>query len=160
MLTLRLNARSSISALLTVKEVFPSTVSSVQTEPSSIRTTSSVTGGSTLTAPKLKLLLQKRIPSLLLPELKHLRLLLMLVTMFPFMLMLAKMFHLILELILSVQMLAMEPLKLQMRLARKKDMEHQKPQTLSVLRLDTEHLRHLMLSVLKKDMVLLKHLIL
>ena len=75
MLTLRLNARSSISALLTVKEVFPSTVSSAQTEPSSIRTTSSVIGGLTSTAPKLKLLLLRRMLNLPLLERKLLHLL-------------------------------------------------------------------------------------
>merc|ERR1719384_2483494 len=51
-LTLRLSARSSTSALLTELEVWPSTASSVPTAPSSTRTTSSATGGSTSTVPR------------------------------------------------------------------------------------------------------------
>merc|ERR1719232_164520 len=50
-LTLRPSARLSTSALLTAPEVWPSTASSAPTELSSTRTTSSATGGSTLTAP-------------------------------------------------------------------------------------------------------------
>merc|ERR1719331_3225892 len=50
-LTPRLSAKLSTSALLTEQEVWPSTASSVPTEPSSTRTTSSATGGSTSTAP-------------------------------------------------------------------------------------------------------------
>merc|ERR1712233_20124 len=49
--TVRLSARSSTSVPLMEPVVFPSTASSVPTEPSSTRTTSSATGGSTLTAP-------------------------------------------------------------------------------------------------------------
>merc|ERR1719384_2202509 len=51
-LTPRLSARSSTSALLTEPEVWPSTASSVPTELSSTRTTSSATGGSTSTVPR------------------------------------------------------------------------------------------------------------
>merc|ERR1719464_720442 len=50
-LTPRPSARLSTSALLTAPEVWPSTASSAPTELSSTRTTSSATGGSTLTAP-------------------------------------------------------------------------------------------------------------
>merc|ERR1719334_512257 len=49
--TLRLSAGPSISALLMELEGWPSTASSVPTEHCSTRTTSSVTGGSTSTAP-------------------------------------------------------------------------------------------------------------
>ena len=72
MLTLKLNVRLSIFALLTVKVDLPSTVSSAPTEQFSTRTTSSVIGGLTSTAPKLKLLLLKRMLNLLLLERKHL----------------------------------------------------------------------------------------
>ena len=73
MLILRPSARHSTSALLMDKEVWPSIASSAPTEPSSTRTTSSATGGSTLTAPRLKvstprmrrLLLSERLPLLL-----------------------------------------------------------------------------------------------
>merc|ERR1712072_1106526 len=51
-LTQRLSARSSTSALLTEPEVWPSTASSVPTELSSTRATSSATGGSTSTVPR------------------------------------------------------------------------------------------------------------
>merc|ERR1719232_404111 len=51
--TPRLSARLSTSAQPMVLEVSPSTASSAPTEPSSTRTTSSATGGSTLTAPPL-----------------------------------------------------------------------------------------------------------
>ena len=59
MLTLRPSARPSISAQLTVRAVSPSTASSAPMEPSSTRTTSSVTGGSTLTAMKLRVCTQR-----------------------------------------------------------------------------------------------------
>ena len=108
MLILRLSARSSISALLTVKVDLPSTVSSAPMEPSSTRTTSSVIGGSTSTALKLKLWLLKRIPNLLLPELKLLKLLPMLVMMFLLMPMLATMSLHTLKLMRLVPMLPME----------------------------------------------------
>ena len=52
MLMRRLNVKFSTSVQLMELVVFPSTVSSVPTEPSSTRTTSSATGGSTLTAPQ------------------------------------------------------------------------------------------------------------
>merc|ERR1719232_2478422 len=52
MLIQKPNAKCSTSALLMVLEVLPNTASSALTEPSSTRTTSSVTGGSTLTALK------------------------------------------------------------------------------------------------------------
>jgi len=52
MLMTRPDARSSTSAQLTVRAVSPSTASSAPTEPSSTRTTSSATGGSTSTAPR------------------------------------------------------------------------------------------------------------
>merc|ERR1740124_1240245 len=55
MLTLRLNVKPSTFAQLMVLEVWPSTASSVLMEHSSTRTTSSVTGGSTLTAPLLRI---------------------------------------------------------------------------------------------------------
>merc|ERR1719336_1382516 len=51
-LTPRLSAKLSTSALLTEPVVWPSTASSVPTELSSTRTTSSATGGSTSTAPR------------------------------------------------------------------------------------------------------------
>merc|ERR1739848_649454 len=51
-LTLRPNARYSTSVPLTVSEVWANTPSSAPTVPSSTRTTSSVTGGSTLTVPR------------------------------------------------------------------------------------------------------------
>merc|ERR1711892_1216214 len=51
MLTLRLNVKYSTFAQLMELEVWPSTASSVLMVHSSTRTTSSVTGGSTLTAP-------------------------------------------------------------------------------------------------------------
>merc|ERR1719483_883807 len=51
MLTLRLNVKHSTFAQLLELEVWPSTASSVLMVHSSTRTTSSVTGGSTLTAP-------------------------------------------------------------------------------------------------------------
>ena len=52
-LTPRPSARLSTSAQLTEPVASPSTASSAPTEPSSTRTTSSATGGSTLTAPPL-----------------------------------------------------------------------------------------------------------
>merc|ERR1719397_1508350 len=52
--TLRLSARLSTSARLMALVGSPSTASSAPTEPSSTRTTSSATGGSTLTAPPLR----------------------------------------------------------------------------------------------------------
>merc|ERR1712123_403107 len=51
MLTLRLNVKHSTFAQLMELEVWPSTASSVLMVHSSTRTTSFVTGGSTLTAP-------------------------------------------------------------------------------------------------------------
>merc|ERR1719208_628589 len=54
MLTQRLSVRHSIFAQLTVLEVWPSTASYAPTEQSSTRTTSSVIGGSTSTALRLK----------------------------------------------------------------------------------------------------------
>ena len=54
MLIQKLSVKHSTSALLMVLEVLPSTASSVPMELSSTRTTSSVTGGSTLTAPLLR----------------------------------------------------------------------------------------------------------
>jgi len=51
---LRLSARSSTFAPLMDRAVLPSTPSSAPTEPSSTRTTSSAIGGSTSTAPKLR----------------------------------------------------------------------------------------------------------
>ena len=51
----RLNVRCSTSVLLMVLEALPSTASSAPTEPSSTRTTSSVTGGSTLTVTMLRI---------------------------------------------------------------------------------------------------------
>merc|ERR1712128_233408 len=53
-LTLRPSARCSTSVPMTELEVCPSTVSSVPTELSSTRTISSATGGSTLTALRLR----------------------------------------------------------------------------------------------------------
>merc|ERR1712106_1254753 len=55
MLTLRLNVKHSTFAQLMELEVWPSTASSVLMVHSSTRTTSSVTGGSTLTAPLLRI---------------------------------------------------------------------------------------------------------
>jgi len=55
MLTLRLNVKHSTFARLMELEVWPSTASSVLMVHSSTRTTSSVTGGSTLTAPLLRI---------------------------------------------------------------------------------------------------------
>merc|ERR1719431_159114 len=55
MLTLRLNVKHSTFAQLMELEVWPSTASSVLMAHSSTRTTSSVTGGSTLTAPLLRI---------------------------------------------------------------------------------------------------------
>merc|ERR1711892_962035 len=54
MLTLRLNVKHSTFAQLMELEVWPSIASSVLMVHSSTRTTSSVTGGSTLTAPLLR----------------------------------------------------------------------------------------------------------
>ena len=54
MLIQKLSVKHSTSALLMVLEVLPSTASSVPMELSLTRTTSSVTGGSTLTAPLLR----------------------------------------------------------------------------------------------------------
>merc|ERR1719431_1590597 len=54
MLTLKLSAKPSTFAQLMGLEVWPSTASSVPMVPSSTRTTSSATGGSTLTAPLLR----------------------------------------------------------------------------------------------------------
>merc|ERR1712209_86137 len=64
----KLNAKCSTSALLMVLEVLPSTASSAPMEPSSIRTTSSVTGGSMLIVPSLLLLPRPRTLRLLLLE--------------------------------------------------------------------------------------------
>merc|ERR550532_2262517 len=55
MLTLRLSVKHSIFAQLMELEVLPSTASSVLMEHSSTRTISSVIGGSTLTAPLLRI---------------------------------------------------------------------------------------------------------
>merc|ERR1712020_501850 len=55
MLILRLSVKHSIFAQLMELEVWPSTASSVLMVHSSTRTTSSVIGGSTLTAPLLKI---------------------------------------------------------------------------------------------------------
>merc|ERR1711892_1650576 len=55
MLTLKPNAKLSTFAQLMELEVWPSTASSVLMVHSSTRTTSSVTGGSTLTAPLLRI---------------------------------------------------------------------------------------------------------
>merc|ERR1712123_543363 len=84
MLTLRLNVKHSTFAQLMELEVWPSTASSVLMVHSSTRTTSSVTGGSTLTAPlpristlsmmKLLLsvkLLQEQLPMRVLVPMKH-----------------------------------------------------------------------------------------
>merc|ERR1712027_181980 len=54
MLIQKLNAKLSTSVLLTVLVVLASTASCVPTEPFSTRTTSSATGGLTLTAPPLR----------------------------------------------------------------------------------------------------------
>jgi hypothetical protein len=54
MLTMKLVARCSTFVLLTARAVSPSTASSAPMEPSSTRTTSSATGGSTLTALRLR----------------------------------------------------------------------------------------------------------
>merc|ERR1712227_91833 len=54
MLMVRLSVKFSTSVLLMELEVLPSTASCAPTEQSSTRTTSSVTGGSTLTALRLK----------------------------------------------------------------------------------------------------------
>ena len=67
MLMVRLNVKCSTFVLLMELEVLPNTVSCVPMEPSSTRTTSSVTGGSTLivqllrtsTASMMKLLLKE-----------------------------------------------------------------------------------------------------
>ena len=55
MLTLRLSVKHSIFAQLMELEVWPSTASSVLMVHSSTRTISSVTGGSILTAPLLRI---------------------------------------------------------------------------------------------------------
>jgi hypothetical protein len=75
MLTTRPDARSSTSARLTVRAVSPSTASSAPTEPSSTRTTSSATGGSTLTAPRPRLWRRPRTASSQLPGRRPVRLL-------------------------------------------------------------------------------------
>merc|ERR1712027_204334 len=54
MLIQKLNVKLSTSVPLMVPEALPSTASCVPTEPFSTRTTSSVTGGLTLTAPPLR----------------------------------------------------------------------------------------------------------
>merc|ERR1719499_2593025 len=54
MLIQKLNAKLSTSVPLMVPEALPSTASCVPTEPFSTRTTSSATGGLTLTAPPLR----------------------------------------------------------------------------------------------------------
>merc|ERR1712111_56164 len=54
MLMVRLSVKFSTSALLMELEVLPSTASCAPTEQSSTKTTSSATGGSTLTALRLK----------------------------------------------------------------------------------------------------------
>ena len=78
--TPRPSARCSTSAPPTARAVWPSTASSVPTEPSSTRTTSSATGGSTLTAPRPRLstlsmttllLNEKRQPLLVSPSMGH-----------------------------------------------------------------------------------------
>ena len=68
MLTRRPSVRSSTSALLTELAVWPSTASSAPTEPSSTRSTSSATGGSTWTALSLPPSPRLRTPRLLEPE--------------------------------------------------------------------------------------------
>merc|ERR1719471_1222851 len=81
MLTRRPSVKCSTFVLLMELEVLPSTASCVPMEPSSTRTTSSVTGGSMLTVLNLLLLLRPRTPRLLLLETLLLRLLpLMLLT--------------------------------------------------------------------------------
>ena len=54
MLTLRPSARFSTSVPLMTREPWAPSLSSALMEPSSTKTTSSVTGGSTLSAPKLR----------------------------------------------------------------------------------------------------------
>merc|ERR1712200_321897 len=73
-LTPRPSARSSTSVQLTVRAVWPSTPSSAPTAPSSTRTTSSATGGSTLTAPRPRLWPRRRTESSLLLEVQRMRL--------------------------------------------------------------------------------------
>merc|ERR1712209_152295 len=65
MLIQKLSVKHSTSALLMVLEVLPSTVSSAPMELSSTRTTSSVTGGSTLTALKPRVSIASMINTLL-----------------------------------------------------------------------------------------------
>merc|ERR1719481_613449 len=65
MLTLRLNVKHSTFAQLMELEVWPSTASSVLMVHSSTRTTSSVIGGSTLTAPLLRIFTLSMMKSLL-----------------------------------------------------------------------------------------------
>merc|ERR1712012_1176138 len=65
MLIQKLSVKHSTSALLMVLEVLPSTASSVPMELSSTRTTSSVTGGSTLTALKPRVSIASMINTLL-----------------------------------------------------------------------------------------------
>ena len=74
-LTPRLSARLSTSAQLMGLEVSPSTASSAPTELSSTRTTSSATGGSTLTAPLLRIstasMMRLLLRETLWPETRH-----------------------------------------------------------------------------------------
>ena len=76
-LILRQSAKFSTFALTTALAVCPPTPSSVPTAPSSTRTTSSVTGGSTLTVAKLKISTLSMM-TLLLKELRLMLLLLIL----------------------------------------------------------------------------------
>ena len=107
MLILRPSARHSTSALLMDRAVLPSTASSAPTEPSSTRTTSSATGGSTLTAMRLRvsiprtrrLLLSERLPL----QLHQTRLLTELL------LLLATLQELLLQLILARPLLLLHP---------------------------------------------------
>ena len=87
MLTLRLNVKHSTFAQLMELEVWPSTASSVLMVQSSTRTTSSVTGGSTLTVLKLKV----STPSMMTLPLKELRSTLLPVTSLPMELLLMSM---------------------------------------------------------------------
>merc|ERR1712154_318630 len=79
MLTLRLSVKHSTFAQLMELEVWPSTASSVLMVHSSTRTTSSVIGGSTLTAPLLKSFILSMMTLLLNVKLSLLRLPMLLV---------------------------------------------------------------------------------
>merc|ERR1712154_249637 len=81
MLTLRLSVKHSIFAQLMELEVWPSTASSVLMVHSSTRTTSSVIGGSTLTAPLLKIFTLSTMKLLLNVKLLLEQLLILLITM-------------------------------------------------------------------------------